>query len=666
MDSKIKVVLDSSMKATSISPRNTSAWNISASVRSLRDGVQRSCEIVASQLLGYSHVAIEVVREGGGATLPMLSTFILGFCIVQWLATVKAQRRQDAKQLRKTSRRPCPMRRSEAGEAFEQKDRRQVSNKQSEGYKKAKGKCGDRKKCPCNACFLLMLVVGSSCISFVKAISDANGTPRGEPPRAAKRGNSPGGGARPTFGSPPPPPGEATGEHTSQHLADVTSSSVGAGAELGGRATAAGVGFVGATSGAEEKQRNGKGQHKLGRGATGMERSYIADDTLPEVASLASSEERESAPKPRPSGESSGYPKASRPVSLVAKRRLTTTEFCTFETGECSFSNPVSSYDWVRHSGGTPSGGADTGPSAAYQGSYYMYVEASSPNNPRVGPFVLQSDVNPINEVTFWYNMYGTAMGTLDFDTSSDNGRTWTTKWSRSGNQGSSWDEAIVPVPSTTTTIRFAGTTGSSYTSDMAIDDVSVQYATPTPSPTMTPAPTMTAMPTITAVPSALPIPVPTTFVPTLAPTPLPTITAVPTTLPSLVPTTSAPTPAPTPAPTSTPGPTMTFAPTPKPTVTPITNDDIGTAVSAWCSDPTAAAATYGDISGWDTSNVTDGFECLFGSTDALCAGKEFCSTLTTFNDDISSWNTSSATTMYQMFSGASAFNQDISAWDGK
>ena len=99
---------------------------------------------------------------------------------------------------------------------------------------------------------------------------------------------------------------------------------------------------------------------------------------------------------------------------------------------------------------------------------------------------------------------------------------------------------------------------------------------------------------------------------------------------------------------------------------TAITNANIGTAVSAWCSDPTTAAATYGDISGWDTSSVTDGFECLFTRYAYGDCTTVYCSTASTFNDDISSWDTSSATTMYYMFYYAEAFNQDISAWDGK
>ena len=95
---------------------------------------------------------------------------------------------------------------------------------------------------------------------------------------------------------------------------------------------------------------------------------------------------------------------------------------------------------------------------------------------------------------------------------------------------------------------------------------------------------------------------------------------------------------------------------------TAITNANIGTAVSAWCSDPTTAAATYGDISGWDTSSVTDGFYYLIYSN----CGTSGTITRSTFNEDISGWDTRSATTMVQMFYYAEAFNQDISSWDGK
>lgn len=56
-----------------------------------------------------------------------------------------------------------------------------------------------------------------------------------------------------------------------------------------------------------------------------------------------------------------------------------------------------------------------------------------------------------------------------------------------------------------------------------------------------------------------------------------------------------------------------------------------------------------GNISAWDTSKVAD-FEGMF-------------KTAPNFNSDIRSWNTSSATTMRSMFQQASSFNADVGLW---
>ena len=56
------------------------------------------------------------------------------------------------------------------------------------------------------------------------------------------------------------------------------------------------------------------------------------------------------------------------------------------------------------------------------------------------------------------------------------------------------------------------------------------------------------------------------------------------------------------------------------------------------------------DIGAWDTSSVTT-MENMFGLTRA-------------FNADISRWDVSSVTTMNRMFYGANQFNADIGAWD--
>ena len=71
------------------------------------------------------------------------------------------------------------------------------------------------------------------------------------------------------------------------------------------------------------------------------------------------------------------------------------------------------------------------------------------------------------------------------------------------------------------------------------------------------------------------------------------------------------------------------------------------TGVDAWVADPTAAAATYGDISLWDTSLVTH-FNFLFcGNTDPNYAQYGCSAAKASFNGDISAWDTSSVTTLF-------------------
>ena len=83
---------------------------------------------------------------------------------------------------------------------------------------------------------------------------------------------------------------------------------------------------------------------------------------------------------------------------------------------------------------------------------------------------------------------------------------------------------------------------------------------------------------------------------------------------------------------------------------TSITQDNIKMAVDYWIADPEAAAKQYGHISTWDTSSVT--------SLNGLFQGYN------TFNEDLSAWNTSAVETMSQVFSSAKSFNSDLSGWD--
>jgi uncharacterized protein (TIGR02145 family) len=84
--------------------------------------------------------------------------------------------------------------------------------------------------------------------------------------------------------------------------------------------------------------------------------------------------------------------------------------------------------------------------------------------------------------------------------------------------------------------------------------------------------------------------------------------------------------------------------------LTPITDDNIQAAVDVWISHEDVAEATYGHISEWDVSSVTNMWNLFASAYD--------------FNGDISSWDVSSVTDMFMMFNNAWSFNGDISAWD--
>ncbi|KAH8052380.1 hypothetical protein JL721_10854 [Aureococcus anophagefferens] len=85
---------------------------------------------------------------------------------------------------------------------------------------------------------------------------------------------------------------------------------------------------------------------------------------------------------------------------------------------------------------------------------------------------------------------------------------------------------------------------------------------------------------------------------------------------------------------------------------------ELETAVDAWLADSSAATTTYGHISTWDTSAVTDMSELFCAYESSLR------NTSAVGNDDIGAWDTTSVTDMSSMFDNADAFDQDIGAWD--
>ena len=138
--------------------------------------------------------------------------------------------------------------------------------------------------------------------------------------------------------------------------------------------------------------------------------------------------------------------------------------------------------NWDLNSSTTPSTG--TGPASASQGSYYIFVEASGngtgyPNKQAI----LNSpcfDLSGETEATFSfkYHMNGAAnMGTIAVEASNDDGATWTSIWSESGDKADAWLTANVSLNAYaggSVQVRLNRVTGSTWQADIAIDDVSV------------------------------------------------------------------------------------------------------------------------------------------------------------------------------------------------
>ncbi|MDC3153692.1 GEVED domain-containing protein, partial [Bacteroidota bacterium] len=127
--------------------------------------------------------------------------------------------------------------------------------------------------------------------------------------------------------------------------------------------------------------------------------------------------------------------------------------------------------DWTQDNLGTPSFG--TGPSDDVTGGgYYLYTEATGNSNSRAMLFSTCVDITALASpaLTFSYHMLGGAMGTLNVVINND------TAWTRSGQQGPQWyrDQIDLSAYSSPVRIDFVGITGTSFSSDMAIDQVSI------------------------------------------------------------------------------------------------------------------------------------------------------------------------------------------------
>ena len=144
--------------------------------------------------------------------------------------------------------------------------------------------------------------------------------------------------------------------------------------------------------------------------------------------------------------------------------------------------DPYDDFDWTLQKKGSTSS-ALTGPSKAQEGNYYSYTESSSPNYPYktanlLSPLLNFSGFSDV-ELEFSYHMYGTGMGTLALEASQTGyAGPWTKVLSLSGDQGNSWRVYTIDLSAyagqTNVMLRFSAKTGSSYTSDISIDNIKI------------------------------------------------------------------------------------------------------------------------------------------------------------------------------------------------
>ncbi|XP_033095243.1 MAM and LDL-receptor class A domain-containing protein 1-like, partial [Anneissia japonica] len=154
---------------------------------------------------------------------------------------------------------------------------------------------------------------------------------------------------------------------------------------------------------------------------------------------------------------------------------------------KCDFEEPYICYfvqdesddfDWIRTSGRTPSSG--TGPN--YDNTYgtlqgfYIYIEASLQNlNDTARIWTLSYPATNGTCIEWFYHMYGNTVNTLNVYIVNTADTVGTLAWTRRNDQGNLWRHGQISVETNSAyQIVFEGIVGSSFTGDIALDDVKI------------------------------------------------------------------------------------------------------------------------------------------------------------------------------------------------
>lgn len=145
---------------------------------------------------------------------------------------------------------------------------------------------------------------------------------------------------------------------------------------------------------------------------------------------------------------------------------------------------PGSSFNWLIYKDPTPT--PDTGPDQDVSGNgHYAYIETTGFQCANGSQAVLQSGCFQLDKkntdtchLSFYYHMYGSSIGTLRLQVSSDGGLTWQTLWTRQGSQGNQWIKASLSLRQftngSTLQFRFVGIKGNGSLGDIGIDQIAL------------------------------------------------------------------------------------------------------------------------------------------------------------------------------------------------
>ncbi|XP_062571982.1 uncharacterized protein LOC134233928 isoform X2 [Saccostrea cucullata] len=151
---------------------------------------------------------------------------------------------------------------------------------------------------------------------------------------------------------------------------------------------------------------------------------------------------------------------------------------CDFEKDLCTWTQSKGdNFDLLRHQGSTIT--AVTGPASDHTiggnpGGYYLFLESSDQRKGDKAVLVSSDFFNTQPQcLTFWYHMFGRDTASLRVILQ---GSSNSTIWTKSGDQGNSWQRAVIEIPTSVKRhqVLLEVTEGASYHGDIAIDDIIV------------------------------------------------------------------------------------------------------------------------------------------------------------------------------------------------